>query len=180
MRFLVHFVGDVHQPLHAAELYSSQFPQGDRGGNSFPIAGFNWTKELHALWDAGLGQWVDDPVRPLNDTGRAWLASEAAAVMAANPLASLAREVAITAPAAWANESYAIADTFVYTCPQAPTPIPAAYIAQGQAIALTRVALGGYRLATLLQFIFHASGAGGSGSSTAAAQRLLRGGAAAV
>ena len=33
LRFLTHFVGDLHQPLHAAELFSAQFPDGDVGGN---------------------------------------------------------------------------------------------------------------------------------------------------
>jgi hypothetical protein len=52
LRFLVHFVGDVHQPLHCAD-------DGDRGGNDkivivmnprAPYAPGNKTK-LHALWD---------------------------------------------------------------------------------------------------------------------------------
>ncbi len=29
-----HLVGDIHQPLHTASLYSPAFPKGDRGGNS--------------------------------------------------------------------------------------------------------------------------------------------------
>jgi len=28
-----HLVGDIHQPLHAASLYSPEHPQGDKGGN---------------------------------------------------------------------------------------------------------------------------------------------------
>lgn len=33
LRFLIHMVGDIHQPLHAATLYSNEFPRGDLGGN---------------------------------------------------------------------------------------------------------------------------------------------------
>lgn len=49
LAFLIHFVGDIHQPLHAAN-------DGDRGGNcvhlttSIPHKDFD-TKELHAVWD---------------------------------------------------------------------------------------------------------------------------------
>lgn len=48
--FLVHFIGDIHQPLHSAN-------NGDRGGNCInlkkpiPHAGGTPTKEVHALWD---------------------------------------------------------------------------------------------------------------------------------
>ena len=34
----MHLIEDLHQPLHACTLYSSQFPEGDKGGNAFPIS----------------------------------------------------------------------------------------------------------------------------------------------
>jgi nuclease S1 len=47
LRFVVHLVGDIHQPLHAG------FAE-DRGGNSVDVR-FNGRKEsLHSLWDTGL------------------------------------------------------------------------------------------------------------------------------
>ena len=30
-RYLIHLVGDIHQPLHASSYYSKEFPNGDRG-----------------------------------------------------------------------------------------------------------------------------------------------------
>jgi S1/P1 Nuclease len=48
LNFLLHFVGDVHQPLHAAER------QNDQGGNLvFIVTGKNATagSNLHSLWD---------------------------------------------------------------------------------------------------------------------------------
>lgn len=60
LKFLVHFIGDIHQPMHAA--YSD-----DRGGNSFQInyQGALWKKKpvkpgayqpngwnLHSVWDS--------------------------------------------------------------------------------------------------------------------------------
>jgi hypothetical protein len=44
---VVHFVGDIHQPLHAG--YSD-----DKGGNSFQVQAFERGTNLHALWDSGL------------------------------------------------------------------------------------------------------------------------------
>ena len=57
---------------------------------------------------------------------------------------------------AWANESYALAESFVYSAPQAPTPVPAQYVSAGTDIANKRVATAGYRLAALLEYIFTA------------------------
>lgn len=47
LKYLVHFVGDVHQPLHAG--YGD-----DRGGNSYQIQAFGNGSNLHAFWDSGL------------------------------------------------------------------------------------------------------------------------------
>ena len=58
LRFLLHFVGDLHQPLHASSLFSSEFPppEGDVGGNRYYISGAS-SSNLHSLWDSGLGYW---------------------------------------------------------------------------------------------------------------------------
>ena len=32
-RFLLHLVGDIHQPLHSTSMYNSTFKKGDMGGN---------------------------------------------------------------------------------------------------------------------------------------------------
>ena len=45
--FLVHFVGDVHQPLHVGRA-------GDQGGNSIAVNFFGEIKKLHSVWDSGL------------------------------------------------------------------------------------------------------------------------------
>lgn len=71
LRFLVHFVGDLHQPLHAATMYSAEFPDGDLGGNYYKIQvpGSSYTTNLHSFWDSGAGNAWKNPVRPLNSTG---------------------------------------------------------------------------------------------------------------
>ncbi|MGB7156608.1 MAG: S1/P1 nuclease, partial [Tepidisphaeraceae bacterium] len=53
--WLVHLVADLHQPLHATTLFSAQFPDGDRGGNSFIISQRRQNVNLHAVWDEMIG-----------------------------------------------------------------------------------------------------------------------------
>jgi hypothetical protein len=156
LRFIIHLVGDVHQPLHAATLLSPQFPPpaGDRGGNSFAVAGFSWTTELHALWDGGLGQWYGDLARPLNASGAAWLGAFADSLLSEFPPAALANATAEHNVTAWAAESHALAEGFAYTAPQAPAPVPADYVAKGMVTTRERVATAAYRLADLLEYIF--------------------------
>ena len=47
LRFLVHFVGDVHQPLHVGR-------RADHGGNSIAVVWFAETTNLHSVWDSHL------------------------------------------------------------------------------------------------------------------------------
>ncbi|NJL30033.1 MAG: hypothetical protein HC897_20130 [Thermoanaerobaculia bacterium] len=47
LRFLVHFIGDLHQPLHAGYA-------GDRGGNEIQLLWFGQPSNLHKVWDDGL------------------------------------------------------------------------------------------------------------------------------
>jgi hypothetical protein len=46
LAWLFHLVGDIHQPLHTAQLFTVDYPQGDRGGNEICIrvtqAGNRW------------------------------------------------------------------------------------------------------------------------------------------
>ena len=47
LKYVVHLVADIHQPLHAGY-------QEDRGGNSYQLQAFMKGSNLHALWDVGL------------------------------------------------------------------------------------------------------------------------------
>ncbi len=54
LRYLVHVLGDVHQPLHASSLFSDRFPKGDEGGNLFKIQYTENINQLHKLFDSGV------------------------------------------------------------------------------------------------------------------------------
>lgn len=47
LRFAVHLVGDLHQPLHAGD-------GTDRGGNDFAVQWFGAPSNLHRVWDSGM------------------------------------------------------------------------------------------------------------------------------
>ena len=55
VRVILHVVGDIHQPLHAATRVSAQFPKGDRGGNLMLLGRNPVAKNLHSYWDKGAG-----------------------------------------------------------------------------------------------------------------------------
>jgi hypothetical protein len=35
--WLFHLVGDIHQPLHTVQLFTREYPNGDRGGNEICV-----------------------------------------------------------------------------------------------------------------------------------------------
>jgi hypothetical protein len=53
LAFLIHFVGDVHQPLHATT-------DADRGGNCIPVDSHPRAKNLHAAWDTAVVYHLQD------------------------------------------------------------------------------------------------------------------------
>ncbi len=50
LKFLVHLVGDIHQPLHVGK-------GDDRGGNSLKVKWFRSSSNLHRVWDSEI---IDD------------------------------------------------------------------------------------------------------------------------
>ena len=52
LRFLIHYVGDIHQPLHCMNRVDKSYPAGDKGGNDFPLPNHYDANELHAVWDS--------------------------------------------------------------------------------------------------------------------------------
>jgi hypothetical protein len=53
LAWLFHLVGDIHQPLHTAQLFTVEYPQGDRGGNEICVRVTQTGKpmDLHRFWD---------------------------------------------------------------------------------------------------------------------------------
>jgi hypothetical protein len=161
-----HLVGDVHQPLHTAALFTPQRPKGDRGGNDFYIRATKTgaVVKLHAYWDGLLiGSERFQSVR-----------NRATEIRAQFPRDELSAFLTRTDFQDWAKrESYFAAVRFSYLNGKLPgalprkvarivngrknvTPANAPVLPESYASAATfqarqRAALAGYRLADLLR-----------------------------
>jgi S1/P1 Nuclease len=152
LKFLGHWVGDIHQPLHAAS-------QDDRGGNHIRTRGSS-CESLHTLWDSCL---VEERLgmHPLTIVGELW-----AGITDEQRTEWLASD-----PVTWANESVAIArepelgycvlvdETCQYAAdnrnfdegePEHVVVVDESYLDTHAPIARQRIAMAGVRLAGLL------------------------------
>ena len=106
--WLLHLVGDIHQPLHCCSQLSEAFPVGDRGGNLAIVRLAGGTPErLHFIWDAMLGDEIE-PAAILKTV------DELKRFECEHP-ETVARELQCHATAAlWAQEGFELARTKVY------------------------------------------------------------------
>ncbi len=152
LAFLVHLVGDIHQPLHTVGRISSNHPDGDKGGNlyiiRFPRGSVN-SMPLHKLWDSGFGVFSDD-------TSKASVDLLTNKISAEYPEQYFALKSSDFISENWAKEGMDLALSFVYTTPENETPSDN-YIERGQQISEQRIALAGYRLANLLNQLLSSS-----------------------
>ena len=159
LRFIIHFVGDIHQPLHCATRVDSTHPDGDRGGNlvKITIMGANGKKKstnLHSYWDGGLTTF---PPTGANFAPPPLGSIPAAATKAKTGNPDTAAGLNLNDPTnyqSWADESFELAKDVVYKGIKNNGKPTAAYNTRGIKTARTRVAWGGYRLAALLNSIW--------------------------
>jgi hypothetical protein len=133
LRFIVHIVGDLHQPLHVGNGL-------DRGGNDVQVILRGEAQSLHLLWDTGLIEhqklsftemvaWLRPGITP--ELARAWREPD---------------------PLVWIAEGQALRDG-VY--PQGPEITPL-YVLRHWPTAKLRLQQGGVRIAAYLDWVFAA------------------------
>jgi hypothetical protein len=139
LKFILHFVGDLHQPLHSSDNH-------DKGGNDVKVMveGFPHKPkdELHAFWDV---QFVDAIAKPPS-------------VLADQLLAQItpddARGWAKGTPSNWASEAYAISKADVYGNPALSADhvehLDANYVDTAEVDVRLQLSRAGIRLASLL------------------------------
>ena len=146
LKYLLHFVGDMHQPLHVGDNH-------DRGGNCV-LVNLGGTRQvnLHAYWDTvvvqRLGQ--ESGLSPNPQTVAANL------VAGITPANKAAWEQG--GPNTWALEGFEVARSTVYTlgsapgCDpnRAPVSLPAGYDEAARKVAAVQLQKAGVRLALLL------------------------------
>lgn len=75
LSWILHTIGDLHQPMHCVALVNEMFPEGDRGGNLFYVRPRENSRgvNLHAYWDGVLG--TSGKIQDArNDATRIWAA----------------------------------------------------------------------------------------------------------
>ncbi len=137
LEFLLHFVGDVHQPLHASDDH-------DQGGNAKIVTApgiasnnlhHDWDTEFVARLGANDNEIAQRLIANITDTKRAqWSAGT---------------------PAEWAMESFSIAQSHAYgLLPAATTtnhyPLSESYVTDATAVTADQLSKAGVRLAALL------------------------------
>ncbi|MBX7246172.1 MAG: S1/P1 nuclease [Candidatus Sumerlaeaceae bacterium] len=148
LRYLLHFVGDIQQPLHCSTAVWSTNLDGDAGGNGFNITG-TWSN-LHSLWDSGGGFLTDSITRPLNATEQGYINTRVSTAETSYPFSV---SLGVPDPMDWAIEGEGLAETVSYVGVTRGTTPSAAYYAKVQATTTQRMAIGGTRLANLLNTI---------------------------
>jgi hypothetical protein len=158
-RLMIHYVGDIHQPLHGTSRVDDTFPEGDRGGNSFKLAARDGAKNLHAVWDAVIYTQEGYPVLPMPDADWETLGQTAAKLVEEHPLVKKGSDVTSLDPHVWAMDSFKISEDFLYDGITQDQLLSSDYIAKAQQLAERQIVLGGYRLAHIMIDLF------GKGSS---------------
>jgi len=133
LKFVVHFVGDVHQPLHAGYAH-------DKGGSGFQTHYRGKGSNLHSVWDSGLLNTArldeQDYLQRLRALPRPAIGA-----------------IALPVPSArWASQSCAIATAPGFYPPQAT--LQDDYYAHHRPQAERQLRLAGARLAQLLNVTF--------------------------
>ena len=142
LTWLIHLVGDIHQPLHATTRFTSDATTGDEGGNLVKVScasSADCPSELHAVWDDILG-------------------TSTTAATAISYAATLTIPTGATVHAAddvWAAESLQMAEKDAYAgignATTGTHKLSSSYLGKAKADAMLRVALAGARLSYLIQ-----------------------------
>ena len=135
LKWLVHLVGDVHQPLHAADRH-------DRGGNDLRVLMDGRERRLHEIWDVDL---VKLARGPRSDAAYA-------AALAASTTGAERREWSRGTPEDWANEAHGLAESVAYgMLPAGDMPtIEPGYQRAAEAAVELQLQRAGVRLAAVL------------------------------
>ena len=135
--FLIHFVGDLHQPLHASDRH-------DKGGNGFPVYLGRKRSNLHRVWDEDLVEALGpDPMIDAADIETELSPDTKARIVAGRP-------------ADWADESFQLGTREIYARLPAlgPVRLPRDYAGRERAVVRLQLARAGFRLAMLLNAIY--------------------------
>jgi hypothetical protein len=134
LTFVVHIVGDIHQPMHTGRAE-------DKGGNDIKMTYRGKDTNLHSLWDSGL----------LDYQGLTY--TELGTQYSPVPATLIKSWQATTSPAEWLFESYTIAGQLYAEAAQMPN-IDYRYYPAHASVVKQRIQQAGIRLAAVLNEAF--------------------------
>ena len=172
LSWLIHVLGDIHQPFHVSDLFSKQFPSGNLAGSEGFVADpqADSSVQLHLLWDSNF----------MRSTELEHVDEYAREIMEKHPRTSLPELTAFEGPGdfeKWARESHQVAVDWAFDIEVIPDPdpdpgqavkkmiayildgvspvegapeVPAEYWEKVQEVVPRRLALAGYRLADII------------------------------
>lgn len=150
LRNLIHFLGDIHQPLHTGALVDKENPKGDQGGNLFPIKHYPeaFFNNLHFIWDDMFFAREYDIRSNLTPELYKKVENMAIDFTTALPRNKLTDKLATNATAkSWAEEGFEIVKNTVYPGVVKNADLTKEYQDKAREICKERVVLAGYRLA---------------------------------
>ncbi len=147
LRYFLHTVGDMHQPLHVTTRATPQHPEGDKGGNSFKL---NYRPDnLHALWDEVMGM-IPPVKRPLDQAGVDAIEMWANNIKTQYTREKLSQDLRTKDPWTIAKQLYKVAVDEAYKDIKENTAPSQDYLKTRFETCKKLLALAGYRLADYL------------------------------
>jgi hypothetical protein len=153
LRFLLHCVGDVHQPLHCCWRFSKKFPTGDHAAVDMQVKTASGdTMTLHQFWDlAGGALAVRRFAHPFDSATYNMVYRVAHEIATLYPESSFSpSEIQNINFELWRDGSYQIACDVAYGLLPSDAILTQEYAEKVKKVALRQIALAAYRLAYLL------------------------------
>lgn len=152
LRSFIHFIGDSHQPLHSATLFSNEFKTGDVGGNIYYFNsqyGAN-AGQLHKIWDnAGLQYQFIKPLETFE--------ANVSNLIKTHPKSKYQNLIDDENAYHWVLESFEEAKRVAYTAKN-NEKLEASYLQAVRETSNDRIVLSGYRLGRFLNKFFETRG----------------------
>ncbi len=153
LAWLFHLTGDSHQPLHSSALFTTDYPNGDRGGTQFFVryTASSAGVKLHAVWDTMII--VDEGFQAVHQKYLSLVNS-----IRPTDITNISEDD----QKEWVQESFILAKENAYLqgtleggrTQGTAVKLPNGYITTAKPFAEQRMAAAGYRLADLLGRLF--------------------------
>lgn len=137
LKYVVHFIGDLHQPLHVSN-------DNDHGGNEIAVTFMGQQTNLHAVWDTGI---IEPAVR---GDERGYATKLAQAITPDERVQWTGGD-----PVSWANEGYRIAVSTIYNELPHSGNLPDYYETNALPIVNQQLQRAGVRLAKVLNEVLN-------------------------